>query len=78
MKFDLSRFSGALIAVVLFFGAAGAGEVDYYRGKTVRIIVGLSAGGGFDIYARTMARHMGNTFPAIPHSSSTICRARAA
>src|SRR5438034_4524466 len=59
MKRDLGRFSGALIAVVLFFGSTDAGEVEYYRGKTVRIIVGLSAGGGFDIYARTMARHMG-------------------
>ena len=31
---------------------------DFYRGKTVRIIVGASAGGGYDTYARTIARHM--------------------
>ena len=66
MKRDLGRFSGALIAVVLFFGSTGAGEVEYYRGKTVRIVVGLSAGGGFDIYARTMARHMGKHVPGNP------------
>jgi len=66
MKRDLGRFAGALIAVVLFFGSTGAGEVEYYRGKTVRIIVGLSAGGGFDIYARTMARHMGKHVPGNP------------
>ncbi len=66
MKRDLGRFSGALIAVVLFFGSTDAGEVEYYRGKTVRIIVGLSAGGGFDIYARTMARHMGKHVPGNP------------
>src|SRR5204862_4307772 len=66
MKRDLGRFSGALIAVVLFFGSTDAGEVEYYRGKTVRIVVGLSAGGGFDIYARTMARHMGKHVPGNP------------
>ena len=66
MKRDLGRFAGALIAVVLFFGSTDAGEVEYYRGKTVRIIVGLSAGGGFDIYARTMARHMGKHVPGNP------------
>ena len=46
MKRDLGRFAGALIAVALFFGSTDAGEAEYYRGKTVRIIVGLSAGGG--------------------------------
>jgi len=66
MKRDLGQFAGALIAVVLFFGSTDAGEVEYYRGKTVRIIVGLSAGGGFDIYARTMARHMGKHVPGNP------------
>src|SRR5438445_3578953 len=66
MKRDLGRFAGALIAVVLFFGSTDAGEVEYYRGKTVHIIVGLSAGGGFDIYARAMARHMGKHIPGNP------------
>ena len=37
-------------------GAARAD--DFYRGKTVNIIVGYSAGGGYDQYARTLARHM--------------------
>src|SRR5207253_3708908 len=66
MKRDLARLSGVLIATILLFGASGAGEVEYYRGKTVHIIVGLSAGGGFDIYARAMARHMGKHIPGNP------------
>jgi tripartite-type tricarboxylate transporter receptor subunit TctC len=66
MKLDPSRLSGALIATVLLFGSAGAGEVEYYRGRAVHIIVGLSAGGGFDVYARTMARHMGKHIPGNP------------
>jgi tripartite-type tricarboxylate transporter receptor subunit TctC len=39
---------------------------DFYRGKTVRIIVGGSAGGGFDTYSRVMARHMGKHIPGNP------------
>jgi tripartite-type tricarboxylate transporter receptor subunit TctC len=67
MKLDLSRLAAPLITGVLFIAAAaGAADVEYYHGKTVRVIVGLSAGGGFDVYARTMARHMGKHIPGIP------------
>jgi tripartite-type tricarboxylate transporter receptor subunit TctC len=38
----------------------------YYEGKTIRIIVGFSAGGGFDLYARVIARHMGKHIPGNP------------
>jgi tripartite-type tricarboxylate transporter receptor subunit TctC len=39
---------------------------DFYKGKTIRIIVGGSAGGGFDTYSRVMARHMGKHIPGHP------------
>jgi tripartite-type tricarboxylate transporter receptor subunit TctC len=39
---------------------------DFYRGKTVRIIVGFSAGGGFDAYSRLIARHLGRYVPGNP------------
>src|SRR5215208_8269125 len=42
------------------------GQDDFYKGKTVRIIVGASAGGGYDTYARTIARHMGKHMPGNP------------
>jgi tripartite-type tricarboxylate transporter receptor subunit TctC len=38
----------------------------FYKGKTVRIIVGASAGGGYDTYSRTIARHMGRHIPGNP------------
>jgi tripartite-type tricarboxylate transporter receptor subunit TctC len=67
MKLDLSRLVAPFITAVLFCAAAaGAADVEYYHGKTVRVIVGLSAGGGFDVYARTMARHMGKHIPGAP------------
>jgi len=39
---------------------------EFYKSKTVRVIVGGSAGGGFDTYSRVMARHMGKHIPGNP------------
>jgi tripartite-type tricarboxylate transporter receptor subunit TctC len=39
---------------------------SFYEGKTIRIIVGLAPGGGFDTYARVIARHMGKHVPGTP------------
>lgn len=39
---------------------------DFYKGKTVRFIVGSSPGGGFDAYARLIARHIGKHIPGNP------------
>ena len=41
-------------------------QEPFYKGKTVRIIVGASAGGGYDTYSRTIARHMGKHIPGNP------------
>jgi tripartite-type tricarboxylate transporter receptor subunit TctC len=38
----------------------------FYEGKTIRIIVGFSAGGGFDTYSRLIARHLGRHIPGGP------------
>ncbi len=48
-------------------GPATAGSPDeFYRGKTVRVIVGSAAGGGFDTYARVIARHLSKHVPGNP------------
>jgi tripartite-type tricarboxylate transporter receptor subunit TctC len=39
---------------------------DFYKGKTVRLIVGSAAGGGYDAYARLVARHLGDHLPGAP------------
>ena len=39
---------------------------DFYRGRTVTLIVGYSSGGGYDTYARVLARHMGKHIPGNP------------
>ncbi|HWP56900.1 MAG TPA: tripartite tricarboxylate transporter substrate binding protein [Candidatus Acidoferrales bacterium] len=41
-------------------------QTDYYKGKTIRIVVGLSTGGGYDRAARLVARHIGKYIPGKP------------
>src|SRR5687768_12852258 len=61
------RFKSLVIAAVMTIAAAGLSHADdFYKGKTIRVIVGGSAGGGFDIYTRAMARHMGKHIPGNP------------
>jgi len=43
-----------------------AAQEPFYKGKTVRIVVGFAAGGGFDTYARAISRHMGKHIPGNP------------
>jgi tripartite-type tricarboxylate transporter receptor subunit TctC len=38
----------------------------YYEGKTIRVIVGTSPGGGYDTYTRLIARHFGKHIPGSP------------
>jgi Tripartite tricarboxylate transporter family receptor len=46
---------------------SGQSVADFYRGKTVTIIVGLAPGGGFDTTARVLAKHMGDHIPGNPN-----------
>jgi tripartite-type tricarboxylate transporter receptor subunit TctC len=52
--------------MVLALTASGYGQEQFYRGKTIRIVVGFSAGGGFDTYARALARYMGKHIAGNP------------
>jgi tripartite-type tricarboxylate transporter receptor subunit TctC len=44
---------------------------QFYHGKHITIIVGSSAGGGFDIYARLLSRHMSKHIPGNPGMTVT-------
>ena len=55
-----------VIAALAPLSTAGAAGDDFYRGKVIRVIVGFSAGGGFDTYARTVTRYMGKYIPGNP------------
>ena len=42
------------------------GQESFYKNKTIRLIVGTDAGGGFDTYSRAIARHMSKHIPGAP------------
>jgi tripartite-type tricarboxylate transporter receptor subunit TctC len=54
------------LAALAGLTAAPAAAQDFYKGKTVTIVVGFSPGGGFDLNARLLARHIGKYIPGTP------------
>ena len=58
----VTLLQGGLLAV----SDALAQEGAFYRGKTVTVIAASSPGGGYDLYARLIARHMGKHLPGNP------------
>ncbi len=56
---------GVLAGVFLFL-TPGLSAAPFYQGKTLRVTVGHSAGGGFDLWARLVARHIGKHIPGRP------------
>ena len=46
--------------------AAMTDEPSFFEGKTIRLLVGFSAGGGYDTYARAISRHIGGHIPGNP------------
>jgi tripartite-type tricarboxylate transporter receptor subunit TctC len=57
------------IPVVLLLAStiAAHAQADFYKGKTVNIVVGFTPGGGYDINARAIARHIGRHIPGNPN-----------
>ena len=58
-----------LVTVVVLLGfisTTSYAAAPYYQGKTLRVTVGFSAGGGFDLWARVVARHLGKHIPGNP------------
>ena len=59
--------SAAAAVALLLSGAAHAQSVaDFYRGKRVDLVTSGSVGGGYDLYARILARHMPRHIPGNP------------
>jgi len=62
------KMVGASLVVALLLAASARAQSveDFYRGKTVTILVGFTAGGGYDLYARLLGRHIGRHIPGNP------------
>jgi tripartite-type tricarboxylate transporter receptor subunit TctC len=60
-------FALASAALALAAPANAQGPADFYKGKKVDLYVGYSAGGGYDVYGRLLARHMSKHIPGNPN-----------
>jgi tripartite-type tricarboxylate transporter receptor subunit TctC len=64
----LLRRAGVLLVLALMCLALGSEALakDFYAGKTVSLYIGYSVGGGYDLYGRLVARHLGRHLPGNP------------
>src|SRR5262245_57284601 len=67
------RFSHSVRALAIALIASAPAPVghaqsaaDFYKGKNVDLMIGYSVGGGYDVYARLIARHLGKHIPGNP------------
>ncbi|MPZ37344.1 MAG: hypothetical protein GEU95_04650 [Rhizobiales bacterium] len=56
----------AAVALALPAAANAQSVADFYKGKNVEVLIGYSGGGGYDVYARLLARHIGKHIPGNP------------
>jgi tripartite-type tricarboxylate transporter receptor subunit TctC len=63
-----NRFASAAVAaaIALLASPSRAQDTWTYQGKTVSVFVAASVGGGYDFYARLLARHLGKHLPGSP------------
>src|SRR5262245_26780999 len=70
MCVSFRSFAAASMAMMLTAAlaskASAQGPADFYRGKNVALAISFSPGGGYDLYARTLARHMGKHMAGNP------------
>jgi tripartite-type tricarboxylate transporter receptor subunit TctC len=70
MSHQLASARAGTFAALALFVATGTAKadsvVDFYKGKTINLVIGLPAGGGYDAYGRLVARYMSEHLPGNP------------
>jgi tripartite-type tricarboxylate transporter receptor subunit TctC len=62
----LAALTTALLTATGTTAFAQDSVADFYRGKTVRLVIGYGAGGGYDVYGKFFARYLGEHIPGKP------------
>jgi len=63
------RGASVSVLALLALGASAQAQdpvAEFYRGKQIRIVAASATGGGYDLYARYVARHIGKHIPGNP------------
>jgi tripartite-type tricarboxylate transporter receptor subunit TctC len=66
MKSASSRIASAFALLLTAASPPAASAQEFYAGKQIIFIIGTAPGGGFDIYGRTVARHLPKHIPGNP------------
>src|SRR6266404_8912841 len=68
LEFEMRRLLPAALAFVVVSALPVRAQTveEFYKGKTINLAIGFSVGGGYDLYARHLARHMGRHIPGNP------------
>ena len=63
---QLARFAAALALAATALPAQADSVADFYRGKTISIVMGTGPGGSYDLYGRTIGEHLSRHIPGNP------------
>ena len=62
----MTLLAAAALATIFVQTARSQSVEEFYKGRTVNLVIGFSVGGGYDLYARHLARHIGRHIPGNP------------
>lgn len=66
LQFCVVIGSGLVLTALAATDTSAQSVAEFYRGKSITLAISFSPGGGYDLYARTLARHMGKHIPGNP------------
>lgn len=68
MRLRAKPFGSIVLALAAISASSATADpvVDFYKGKTFTVLIGVSAGGEYDLHARVVARHIGKHIPGNP------------
>ena len=67
MRFGRSILAALGTFVLSGFAAQAQSPAEFYKGKNVDLFIGYSPGGGYDVYGRIVAKHLGKHIPGSPN-----------
>ena len=65
--FAILRNASVILAATVAVSGPAQAQADFYKGKTIELIISTGVGGGLDANARLVARHLGKHIPGNPH-----------
>lgn len=65
--FTKAVVTAAILGPAIIAAGPAAAQTNFYKGKSITMLIGSGAGGGYDLYSRVLARHMGNHIPGNPN-----------